>query len=126
MRFADGYVRRRRFEGQGLRDAENGRPRSAGESRGAGSARARVQGGGDVRIGKYLEIALNGATREDAEKRVREMCEKLLANMVIVEGLRLFRKTLVSPMKFLEGAVLSLSFPDPSPLWGEGCVAGER
>lgn len=40
---------------------------------------------GDVRIGKYLEIALNGATREDAEKRVREMCEKLLANMVIEE-----------------------------------------
>lgn len=40
---------------------------------------------GDVRIGKYLEIALNGATREDAEKRVREMCEKLLANLVIEE-----------------------------------------
>jgi phosphoribosylformylglycinamidine synthase len=38
---------------------------------------------GDVRIGKYLEIALNGATREDAEKRVREMCEKLLANLII-------------------------------------------
>ena len=40
---------------------------------------------GDVRIGKYLEIALNGATREYAEKRVRDMCEKLLANMVIEE-----------------------------------------
>jgi phosphoribosylformylglycinamidine synthase len=40
---------------------------------------------GDVRIGKYLEIALNGATREDAEKRVREMCEKLLANLLIEE-----------------------------------------
>lgn len=40
---------------------------------------------GGVRIGKYLEIALNGGTREDAEKRVRQMCEKLLANMVIEE-----------------------------------------
>lgn len=38
---------------------------------------------GGVRIGKYLEIALDGATREEAERRVREMCEKLLANLII-------------------------------------------
>jgi len=35
---------------------------------------------GDVRIGKYMEIRLaDGA----AEERIREMCEKLLANQVI-------------------------------------------
>jgi phosphoribosylformylglycinamidine synthase subunit PurS len=38
----------------------------------------------DVRIGKYMEVKLAAATtRSDAEKRVREMCEKLLANQVI-------------------------------------------
>jgi phosphoribosylformylglycinamidine synthase len=37
---------------------------------------------GDVRIGKYVEIRL-GDSREDLSARVREMCEKLLANQVI-------------------------------------------
>jgi len=38
---------------------------------------------GDVRIGKYIEIQLQDASREQATARVREMCEKLLANQVI-------------------------------------------
>ena len=38
---------------------------------------------GDVRIGKYIEIQLQEATAERATDRVREMCEKLLANQVI-------------------------------------------
>lgn len=37
----------------------------------------------DVRIGKYLEVGLNTNDRAQAEERVREMCEKLLANTVI-------------------------------------------
>ena len=37
----------------------------------------------DVRMGKYLEIALEASSRETAEARVREMCDKLLANPVI-------------------------------------------
>ncbi len=37
----------------------------------------------DVRIGKYMEVKLEGASREQAEARVREMCERLLANQVI-------------------------------------------
>jgi len=37
----------------------------------------------DVRMGKYLEIELEAASREAAETRVREMCDKLLANPVI-------------------------------------------
>jgi phosphoribosylformylglycinamidine synthase len=36
----------------------------------------------DVRIGKYVEIHLGGSV-EDASTRVRDMCEKLLANQVI-------------------------------------------
>lgn len=39
-----------------------------------------VQG---VQIGKYMEIDIDGLTEEEAEVRVREMCEKLLANTVI-------------------------------------------
>jgi phosphoribosylformylglycinamidine synthase len=37
----------------------------------------------DVRMGKYLEIDVEAASRTAAETRVREMCDKLLANPVI-------------------------------------------
>jgi phosphoribosylformylglycinamidine synthase subunit PurS len=37
----------------------------------------------DVRMGKYLEIEIEAASREAAESRIREMCDKLLANPVI-------------------------------------------
>ena len=37
----------------------------------------------DVQVGKYIEIRLGGVTEQEAETRVREMCEKLLANTVI-------------------------------------------
>ncbi|MDH3442491.1 MAG: phosphoribosylformylglycinamidine synthase subunit PurS [Deltaproteobacteria bacterium] len=37
----------------------------------------------DVRMGKYLEIEVDAASRSAAESRVRAMCDKLLANPVI-------------------------------------------
>ncbi|MFM1654309.1 phosphoribosylformylglycinamidine synthase subunit PurS [Brevibacillus sp. B_LB10_24] len=37
----------------------------------------------EVRIGKYMEVVLDTADRKQAEERVRQMCEKLLANTVI-------------------------------------------
>lgn len=37
----------------------------------------------EVRAGKYLEIKLDGLSPERAGERVREMCQKLLANPVI-------------------------------------------
>jgi phosphoribosylformylglycinamidine synthase len=37
----------------------------------------------DVRMGKYLEVRLESAPPEAAEARVREMCERLLANRII-------------------------------------------
>lgn len=37
----------------------------------------------DVRLGKYIEIKLENMTREEAQKTVDEMCQKLLANLVI-------------------------------------------
>ena len=36
-----------------------------------------------VRMGKYLEVSLEARSREEAARRIREMCEKLLANPVI-------------------------------------------
>jgi phosphoribosylformylglycinamidine synthase len=36
-----------------------------------------------VRAGKYLQIKLDGSDRADAERQVREMCRKLLANPII-------------------------------------------
>ena len=37
----------------------------------------------DVRQGKYIEIILDDNDKDSAIKRLNEMCEKLLANMVI-------------------------------------------
>jgi phosphoribosylformylglycinamidine synthase len=36
-----------------------------------------------ARIGKVIELDLEGVAAADAETRVKEMCEKLLANTVI-------------------------------------------
>ena len=36
-----------------------------------------------ARIGKVIELDLDGVAQADAEIRVKEMCEKLLANTVI-------------------------------------------
>lgn len=36
-----------------------------------------------VRAGKYIEVELDAASRNAAELRIREFCDKLLANPVI-------------------------------------------
>jgi phosphoribosylformylglycinamidine synthase len=38
---------------------------------------------GEVRAGKFIELEMNASSRDAAEARVREMCDKLLANPVI-------------------------------------------
>jgi phosphoribosylformylglycinamidine synthase len=37
----------------------------------------------DVRVGKYIEVRLDGDSAEYARQRVDEMCRQLLANQVI-------------------------------------------
>ena len=37
----------------------------------------------DVRQGKYIEVKLDSENEESANKQLNEMCEKLLANLVI-------------------------------------------
>ncbi|MEK6691726.1 MAG: phosphoribosylformylglycinamidine synthase subunit PurS [Nitrospirota bacterium] len=37
----------------------------------------------DIRLGKYIEITLNGKSKSEAEREIKDMCEKLLANTVI-------------------------------------------
>ncbi len=37
----------------------------------------------NVRIGKFIEITLNGKSEAEAERYIKDMCEKLLANTVI-------------------------------------------
>ncbi|MEK6726619.1 MAG: phosphoribosylformylglycinamidine synthase subunit PurS [Deltaproteobacteria bacterium] len=37
----------------------------------------------DVRIGKYIEVKLTDMPKAEANKKVKEMCEKMLANTVI-------------------------------------------
>ena len=36
-----------------------------------------------IQMGKYLEVRLNGISKDEAETRVKEMCEILFANTVI-------------------------------------------
>ena len=38
-----------------------------------------------VRAGKYFEIRVESASRDEAEEEVREMCDRLLANPVMEE-----------------------------------------
>jgi phosphoribosylformylglycinamidine synthase PurS subunit len=37
----------------------------------------------DVRIGKYIEVALNAQSEDQAKKEIQEICEKLLVNPII-------------------------------------------
>jgi phosphoribosylformylglycinamidine synthase len=37
----------------------------------------------DVRVGKYIEVSLEGTSEHEARQRVEEMCRQLLANHVI-------------------------------------------
>jgi phosphoribosylformylglycinamidine synthase subunit PurS len=37
----------------------------------------------DVRAGKYMQVQLRASSQHEAEARLAEMCEKLLANTVI-------------------------------------------
>lgn len=39
----------------------------------------------DVRVGRYIEVSIDASSKEDAKKRLTEMCEKLLANTIIEE-----------------------------------------
>ena len=41
------------------------------------------KGVGSVRVGKYLEIELDGADKETARKQIDEACHKFLSNPVI-------------------------------------------
>ncbi|MFZ4126076.1 MAG: phosphoribosylformylglycinamidine synthase subunit PurS [Rickettsiales bacterium] len=36
-----------------------------------------------VRVGKYIEVDLQGADKKSAQETVNQMCEKLLANTVV-------------------------------------------
>ena len=37
----------------------------------------------DVRVGKYIEVTLEGTSEHEARQRIEEMCRQLLANHVI-------------------------------------------
>ena len=60
----------------GVLDAQGNTVKSALETLG-------FKGVGDVRIGKFMVVTLNSATREQASAQVKEMCQRLLANPVI-------------------------------------------
>ncbi len=59
----------------------------------------------DVRVGKYIEVRLDGTSEEEARSRVDDMCRRLLANQVI------------------EDYRFELAF-SPSPLAGKGRGGG--
>ena len=59
----------------------------------------------DVRVGRYIEVTVDGEDPDEARRRVDEMCRQLLANQVIED----YRVDVLSP----------------SPLAGEGRGGGE-
>lgn len=62
----------------GVLDAQGDTVKSALETLGFTGVEA-------VRIGKFMVVTLNSATREQANAQVEEMCRRLLANPVIEE-----------------------------------------
>jgi phosphoribosylformylglycinamidine synthase PurS subunit len=52
----------------------------------------------DVRVGKYIEVRLDGASEEEARERVDDMCRRLLANQVIED----YRFELIAPSVLAE------------------------
>lgn len=42
-----------------------------------------IEGVGDVRMGKYVELQCNGNSEEEARRKTEEVCRKLLANPVM-------------------------------------------
>ena len=61
---------------QGVLDAQGDTVKSALETLGFTG----VEG---VRIGKFMVVTLNSATREQATTQIKEMCRRLLANPII-------------------------------------------
>ena len=49
----------------------------------AGLRRMGYESASDVRVGKFLQLRVEGMERLQAERQVDEMCQKLLANPVI-------------------------------------------
>ncbi len=41
-----------------------------------------IEGVGDVRVGKAIELTVHAASHDEAETRTRRMCDRLLANPV--------------------------------------------
>lgn len=39
----------------------------------------------DVRVGKFCELTLDAANKDEADKQIHEICDKLLVNPVIEE-----------------------------------------
>jgi len=60
----------------GLLDAQGKTVKSALASLG-------FKGVSDVRMGKYIELELNGAKAASTKKNVERMCEQLLANPIV-------------------------------------------
>jgi len=60
----------------GVLDAQGDTVKSALETLG-------FMGVEDVRIGKFMVVTLNSATREQATAQIKEMCRRLLANPII-------------------------------------------
>ncbi len=63
---------------QSILDAQGASVRRALDGLGFGEVR-------DVRVGKVLDLDLDGENRDDARRRIEEMCARLLVNPVIEE-----------------------------------------
>ena len=43
----------------------------------------KFDGVNDLRVGKYMELEVTGTDKDTVKKQVEDMCEKLLANVVM-------------------------------------------
>ena len=59
------------------------------------------------RVGKFLELEIDAQSRAEVEPRIREMCDKLLANTVIEDYRFEIRREIEDPWCGIQQSVFS-------------------